>query len=122
MKNWLIILAVLVVLGVGGYFVYTNKYKAMPSPATSSAPAAVVGANTVSISNFAFSPTPLTVKAGTTVTWQNMDSVAHQIKSDTFNSGLLNQGDTFTFTFNTKGTFDYSCAIHPTMTGQIVVQ
>ena len=78
--------------------------------------------NTVTIQNFAFNPATLTVKAGTTVTWTNKDSTTHKIKSDTFNSGDLNQNDTFQFQFNNTGTFNYSCAIHPSMTGQIIVE
>ncbi len=75
----------------------------------------------VSIQNFAFNPTPLNIKAGTTVTWTNNDSVPHQIKADTFNSAALTNGQTFSFTFSVAGTYNYSCAIHPSMHGQIVV-
>lgn len=78
--------------------------------------------NSVSIKNFSFNPSTLNVKVGTTVTWTNEDTVTHTIKSDTFSSGNLSQGDTFKFTFSTPGTFNYSCGIHPTMTGTIVVQ
>lgn len=80
------------------------------------------GANTVRMKNFAFSPSTLTVKKGTTVVWINDDSAPHQIKSSTFNSQRLNQGQSFTFTFDTAGTFDYSCSIHPVMQGKIVVE
>lgn len=76
----------------------------------------------VSIQNLAFNPGTLTIKKGTTVTWTNNDSVTHTIKSATFNSGDLAKGDTFQFTFNTPGTFDYSCGIHPFMTGKIIVE
>jgi plastocyanin len=78
--------------------------------------------NKISIKSFAFNPQVLTVTVGTPVIWTNEDATTHKIKSATFNSGDLAQGDTYEFTFNTKGTFDYSCAIHPTMTGQIVVK
>jgi plastocyanin len=76
----------------------------------------------VTIQNFSFQPSPLTVSVGTTVTWTNMDSVPHQIKSTAFNSSPLSQGQTYSFTFQGAGTYDYSCAIHPTMHGQIIVQ
>ena len=75
----------------------------------------------VSIKNFAFNPTPLNIKEGTTVTWTNNDPVPHQIKSSTFNSAALTNGQTFSFTFSTAGTYDYSCAIHPSMLGKIIV-
>ena len=93
-----------------------------PVPSATSQPQDPVNGNTVMIKNFTFSPSVLMVKKGTTVTWINQDTASHNIKSDTFNSTELNQGDQFQFTFNTAGTFNYSCGIHPSMTGQIIVQ
>ena len=81
--------------------------------------------NTVIIQNFAFSPNNLTVKAGTTVTWINKDSTAHTVTSDSgafTSSGNLNTGTNYTFTFTKAGTYPYHCSIHPSMTGQIIVQ
>ena len=80
--------------------------------------------NTVIIQNFAFSPNNLTVKAGTTVTWINKDSTTHTVTSDngTFDSGNLNSGANYTYTFNKTGTYPYHCSIHSSMTGTIVVQ
>lgn len=75
----------------------------------------------VVIENFAFNPSEITVKKGGTVTWTNNDSAPHQIKSATFNSGPLSSGQNFSFTFNEAGSFDYSCAIHPSMTGKVIV-
>ena len=90
-----------------------------PSPV----PEAVVGgATTVDIQNFAFNPATLTVKKGSTVTWTNSDSATHTIKSATFNSSDLATGQSFSFTFADAGTFDYSCGIHPSMTGKIIVE
>ncbi len=86
------------------------------------APSASVNADTVNIQNFSFVPATLTIKKGTTVTWTNNDPVTHQLKSITFNSGLLSKGQNFSFTFNESGTFDYSCAIHPAMLGKIIVE
>lgn len=78
--------------------------------------------NSIVIKNFSFNPSTLTVKVGTVVTWTNEDSVTHTVESNTFNSGNLKKGDTFQFTFNTVGTFNYNCGPHPAMTGVIVVQ
>jgi len=77
----------------------------------------------VSIANFDFSPGRLTIPAGTTVVWRNNDSVVHTVTSTTgdFDSGNLAFGETFQFTFNTPGSFNYFCEIHPSMRGQIVV-
>ncbi|MEW6295233.1 MAG: cupredoxin family copper-binding protein [Candidatus Diapherotrites archaeon] len=77
--------------------------------------------SSVSIKDFAFNPSTLTVKAGTTVSWVNEDSVIHTIKSHNFNSGNLSKGDKFEFKFNDKGTFDYVCGPHPFMKGTIIV-
>ena len=76
----------------------------------------------VSIKNFAFNPSTLTVKVGETVRWTNDDSAPHQIAGGFANSPVLPQGATFEFTFTTAGTYDYHCAIHPSMKGTIVVQ
>ena len=73
----------------------------------------------------AYSPNPLTITSGTTVTWMNSDSVTHTSSSDTsgvFNSGNIPAGGNFSFTFQTKGTVNYHCNIHPGMIGSIVVQ
>lgn len=77
----------------------------------------------VTIQNFAFMPTPLTVPVGTTVTWTNRDSASHTATSDTgmWDSGTLSTGKSFSFTFNQAGTFAYHCNIHPNMHGSIVV-
>lgn len=77
----------------------------------------------VTIKDFAFSPQVLTVPVGTTVTWTNEDMTQHTVYSNdkTFVSDILAQGDTFSFTFDTPGTYDYICSLHPNMTGQIVV-
>ena len=78
---------------------------------------------TVTIDNFSFAPATLTVKAGTTVTWTNKDGDPHLVSEDDgkFRSKALDTGDTYSQTFATPGTIDYYCAIHPEMTGRIVV-
>jgi plastocyanin len=82
------------------------------------------GGNSVTISNFSFSPSNLTVSAGTTVTWTNNDAVAHTSTSNSgaWDSGNIAQGGTFSFTFDSTGTYPYHCTPHPQMTGQIIVQ
>lgn len=88
--------------------------------ASSSAPAAQ--GNAVSIESFSFKPAVLTVPVGTTVVWTNNDTAKHDIKSTEFFSNALAKGETFSFKFEKAGTYDYSCGIHPTMTGQIIVK
>lgn len=77
----------------------------------------------VKIANFTFDPPTLTVKAGTTVTWINADDIPHLVseKDGKFHSSALDTNDKFSQTFSTAGTVEYFCAIHPHMTGRIVV-
>jgi plastocyanin len=78
----------------------------------------------VKIDNFTFSPQQLTVKSGATVTWINQDDIPHVVVSDVrqFKSNALDTDDKFSFTFSTPGIYKYFCALHPHMTGIIVVQ
>jgi plastocyanin len=84
----------------------------------------VVNSNAVRIYNMAFSPSSLTVKTGTKVTWTNTDGYAHTVTSDdgtTFSSGNVAGGTTFSFTPAVAGTYKYHCNIHSGMTGTLVV-
>src|SRR6516225_7696203 len=82
------------------------------------APARSVEA-TVMIDNFTFNPPRLTVKAGTTVTWDNEDDIPHTVAASAkaFKSKALDTGDKFSFTFATPGQYEYFCSLHPHMTG-----
>ena len=86
--------------------------------------AANVDANEIVIQNFAFEPSTLTVKAGTKVTWVNRDDEPHTATATdkSFNSKTLENGDRFSTEFTTPGTYKYYCALHPKMTGQIIVK
>jgi plastocyanin len=86
-------------------------------------PGSVQGANDVFIQGMAFSPSTITVSAGTAVTWTNKDAMTHTVTSNTalFSSGGLVQGGTYTFTFANAGTYTYKCTIHPSMTGTVIV-
>ena len=82
--------------------------------------------NTVTISNYAFSPQKITVKVGTTVTWTNQDAIEHTVTADTESpdapkSGLIAKGQTYSFTFNKAGTYGYHCEPHPYMKGTVIV-
>ena len=82
-------------------------------------------ASQVTIDNFSFAPTTLTVAAGTEVTWVNHDDIPHTVVSDdksTFKSRALDTDEKFTFTFAKPGTYTYFCSIHPKMTAKVVVQ
>lgn len=78
----------------------------------------------VDIRTFAFAVPALTVPVGTTVSWTNYDVEPHTVtaRDRTFASPGLEMGDTFTYRFDAPGTYAYYCALHPHITGQIVVQ
>ena len=77
----------------------------------------------VMIHNYAYSPAALTVKVGDTVTWTNMDSAPHTVTVTDgpvkFDSGNLQEGESFSYTFKKAGTYSYYCAVHPDMTGKV---
>jgi plastocyanin len=88
------------------------------------------GGTTVTLSGLAFSPTTLTVKAGTTVTFQNKDTVDHTVtngkdgKPDAnaaFDKSLP-MGQSVDITFSNAGTFNVTCKIHSTMNMTVTVQ
>lgn len=116
---WIVVGIIIVV--VAGYFIYRGAY-GYKTTSSSSSPATSAAANTVTAKNFAFNPNELTVSVGTEVTFKNDDSTTHTFTGDGFSSGDVKPGDSFKFTFNTAGTFNYHCSIHPSMTGKIIVQ
>lgn len=77
----------------------------------------------VKIENFTFEPETLTVPVGTKVTWVNDDDIPHLVseKDGKFRSKALDTDDSYSETFSAPGTVEYYCAIHPHMTGKIVV-
>jgi len=80
-------------------------------------------ANTVTIKNFAFSPNPITVNAGTTLTVVNRDTITHTLTADAgaFDSGDLAGGRRAHLTLDHPGTYTYHCQIHTFMTGKVRV-
>jgi plastocyanin len=95
----------------------------------------VPGAST--LGDKAFSPNPVNIKVGDTVTWVNDDTQFHTVVSGdpsgggetgkVFDSGLsgptalTTKGKTFSHTFTEKGEFPYFCQLHPTMIGKVIV-
>jgi plastocyanin len=77
----------------------------------------------VSIEKFAFTPAMLTVKAGSTVTFQNHDGMVHNIvgAGGIFRSKPLDTNDKFSVVLDKPGEFAYFCGLHPYMKGKIIV-
>ena len=77
-----------------------------------------------------FIPSPVVITVGGTVTWENTDTAAHTSSSGTpaggpdgvFDSSLIMTGASFSHTFDSAGTFDYFCMVHPWMTGTVIVE
>ena len=78
-----------------------------------------------------YNPSPLSIPVGTTVTWINNDNTGHTVTegnpsgntpANGFDSGILAPGKTFTHTFDTAGTIQYYCTLHPTMLGEVIVK
>ena len=78
----------------------------------------------IEVRNFMFGPETLTVKAGSTVVWRNLDQEPHTVVSDSglFRSGAVDTNETFSFKFDRPGIYHYFCTIHPRMVGTVVVQ
>lgn len=110
------------------------------TPEATEVPAAEVGAEVVipvdafdpANADTAYDPLTLTIEAGTTVRWTNDDSIAHTVTSGTsdgaagtadgvFDSGFMNTGDTFSYTFEEVGEYGYYCIPHPWMRGTVIV-
>lgn len=83
------------------------------------------------LTDTAFQPNPVNIKVGDTIRWTNDDNVIHTVKEGNpatgeipeggFDSDLMSTGQTFEYTFNMSGTFDYYCDLHHNMVGQVIV-
>lgn len=112
----------------------TTKAPVAAQPKTQSQVAASQGTTSgpaVTMTDIAFAPKELKVKAGTTVVWKNTSQTPHTVTSDTglFDSGQaatdwLLPGKEFSFKFDKPGTYTYNCFPHKAagMTGTIVVE
>lgn len=78
----------------------------------------------ITIANFQFSPAAMEIAIGETVTRTNNDTMPHTILADddSFQSTALQQGESFSFTFNEAGVYSYHCSIHPSMKAEITVK
>ncbi len=74
-------------------------------------------------------PSQIIIGNGKQVTWVNEDSAFHSVTSgfygeptELFDSGYLDPFQSFSFTFNETGIYDYHCTLHPWMDGQVIVE
>jgi len=107
----------------------TSATPAKHAKATHTAPApkakgTAPASDAVSLTSAGFQPAQLQVKVGATVMWTNKDTVAHTVTSDTagvFDSGAINAGATFKFTFSQAGTFTYHSTSDSGWAGTVTV-
>ena len=79
--------------------------------------------------NECYLPADLTINAGDTVEWVNVDTAAHTVTggspadgpSGVFDSSLVMGGGSYSFTFEDAGSYDYFCMVHPWMVGSVTV-
>lgn len=121
MKKYILgisLLLAVVVVGIAA----CSKSDSSSTPTKPTTPTTTPDA-TVSISNFAFVPATVTVKAGGTVQWTNADSAPHTATdlNNAFTSGNLAQGEKYSFKFTTPGTYTYHCLVHSMMANATVV-
>jgi len=119
----------------GGGSSYSTSAPPPPPPGPTPPPPPPSGTVALAITNYTFSPDTVTISAGQSVRWTNMDNVSHTVTSDTgstLNSGGIGgtgtdsygnatNGGNYTRAFFTKGTFLYHCSNHGTMKGVVIV-
>jgi plastocyanin len=136
MKKSMIVTIVLVIALIGGgiaFFAMKNeddseKVTPQSTVTTSSVDTTTTAASSanVAIKDFVYTPSTITVKKGATVTWTNNDSMAHTVTTsssspETFDSGSIANGQTFSHVFSAVGTYSYSCSFHASMKATVIV-
>lgn len=121
----LIVFAAVVIIGGAIAISKTDSMGHMNMSKSNKKTAAVpTDPNAVFIDNYTYSPTPLKVKKGTKVTWTNHDIAKHTVTVDSGTgpmSAFFGKGETYSYTFDTVGTYKYHCEPHPYMHGTVEV-
>jgi plastocyanin len=127
MRRLVLSLAVALALG-GGVAIAQTSAPSTPAPGSSAAKAAPSPepspVSTIHIKNFAFVPDTVTIHPGSTVRFVQDDETPHTVTAadHSFDSGNLNQKDTWKHTFAKEGTYKYLCSYHPYMKGTVIVK
>lgn len=137
MKKVAAIALVVLILAGGAYALLHKSSKGpgttsiIPASSTSNTNTSTVGpssqaatTNAVTIDDMVFSPNTVKVSKGTKVTWTNKDNTVHTVTGVNGgpDSGNINPGKSYSFTFDTAGTFTYHCNLHSSMTGTVIVE
>jgi plastocyanin len=121
-KQYLLSLLIIWVV-IGALVSYCSKGSSYGSSSSNNNTGGNNTATTVNMQNNNFSTLSLTVAKGTTVKWTNSDYTTHTVTADdnSFNSGDINAGQSFSKKFDTQGTFPYHCTYHSMMKASIIV-
>lgn len=143
MRNIVIGLVVLALLGGGAWYFMNNQKTSVPAPetqtpetSTQTQPATESATtpakkNMVTISGNGFDPKSITVKMGEEVTWTNSDTVNHTVNSNPhpthglysmLNLGAIQPGASKSAMFEKSGTYTYHDHLHPSLIGTVIVQ
>jgi plastocyanin len=78
----------------------------------------------IGIRNYNYNPRIISIPLGATVTWLNDDKVDHTAteKNGVWDSTIIHSEESQTLQFDTPGTYNYYCTIHPYMTGTLTVR
>ena len=122
----LITVVVIIIIATGAWFIFGSNKQAQPINSmtqTNTSQTPVTGTN-ITIQNFKYSPETITIKSGSSITWTNQDRVGHSATADdnSFDTGVLDQGQSKTITFSKPGTYAYHCNVHPMMKATVIVQ
>jgi plastocyanin len=104
----------------------TTASSATSAPSGTSVHVTLPAGSATNSSSPGYSPATITVVIGVnnTVVRTNKDGSPHTVTSvgKGFDSGNVNAGDSFTYTFTTSGTYQYTCSYHPWMKGTVIVK
>ena len=102
-----------------------GQYQAAPDSPGQSQGAVTSGQADVNIASMQFQPAVLKIRAGEEVSWLNTGNMPHTVTGLNGNrlvSSRMDNGSMFKHIFNEPGTYSYYCALHPSMTGKIIVE
>jgi len=146
MTKWFAVAIIIVIVLVGGYFIFAKNSTAPSTPvptqtqaqATTVPPDQMTGTSKamteesmVTLTSSGFSPASLTVKTGTKVTWKNTSGEAATVNSDPhpthtdyppLNLGSFQNGGTLSLIFDKAGTYGYHNHFNPSERGTIIVK
>lgn len=127
----LIVIVIAIVIAVGGVFAAVMLSQTTTNPRQATPVIRPSKEAQVAITNNGFEPATLTVKKGTKVTWTNNGQTAHQIASNPhpshdelkkLYSDVLNEKQSYGFSFSKAGKFNYHDELNPVVNGQIIVK